>query len=88
MKCLECQRTGAEREAIALCQHCLAGLCEVHLREMSDPVLREPICKTVALPRRTRFFLCETCGRALNQLIERGLPVAGRDDQAAASLSA
>jgi hypothetical protein len=77
MKCLECQRSGVEHSAIAVCHHCLSGLCAAHLRELSDPVLiREPICKTVVLPLRARFFLCETCGRALNQLIERGLPVA------------
>ena len=56
---------------------------------MSDPVLvRKPICKTVALPLRTRFFLCETCGRALNQLIGRGLPVARAESPTVMSLGA
>lgn len=81
MKCLACERAGKDRDAVALCHECLAGLCETHLGEMSGAVLaREPVCKTVELPLRTRFFLCETCARAVEQLMGRGLPArrAGR----------
>ncbi len=89
MNCLECHRAGAEREAIVLCHHCLSGLCDAHLHEVSEPVLvREPICKTVALPKRAWFFLCETCGTAFDQLFDRGLRLARGKDAAALALSA
>lgn len=32
MRCYECAKTGRTQEAVALCQHCLAGLCVSHLR--------------------------------------------------------
>lgn len=75
MKCIECQRAGKERDAVALCRECLAGLCATHLREMSGVVLtREPLFKTVELPLRTRYFLCETCSAALEQPRETNSP--------------
>jgi hypothetical protein len=68
MKCIECQRMGKERDAVALCRECLAGLCATHLGEMSGVVLaREPLFKEVELPLRTRYFLCDTCSAALKQ---------------------
>ena len=33
MNCFECAKGGSTRMAVALCQHCNAGLCIDHLRD-------------------------------------------------------
>lgn len=33
MICLSCARTGTEQPAVALCPHCKAGLCLLHVAE-------------------------------------------------------
>jgi hypothetical protein len=38
MKCLVCARADAEESAVAMCPHCNAGLCLVHVAEAA----REP----------------------------------------------
>ena len=71
MICYECQHAGKTRDAVALCHHCSAALCQEHVLILSDPVTaRYPVCKTVVLPLRARVFLCSTCGEALEQLRE------------------
>jgi len=90
MICYECQQSGQRRDAVALCNHCSAALCQEHVLVLADPVTAQyPVCKTVILPLRARVFLCSTCRDALQQTIEnsrkasavRGIPaiVAGRD---------
>jgi len=91
MICYECQQAGNRREAVALCHHCSAALCQEHALVLADPVTAQyPICKTVILPLRARVFLCSICKDALQQTIENsrktsavpGLPsdVAGKDE--------
>lgn len=90
MICYECQQADKRRDAVALCHHCSAALCQEHSRVLADPVTAlYPVCKTVVLPLRARVFLCSTCKDALLQTIENfreapalhGVPaiVAGRD---------
>jgi hypothetical protein len=90
MICYECQHAGKRRDAVALCNHCSAALCQEHALVLADPVTAQyPVCKTVILPLRARVFLCSTCRDALQQTIEnsrnasavQGVPaiVAGRD---------
>ena len=90
MICYECQQAGKRREAVALCNHCSAALCQEHALVLADPVTAQyPVCKTVILPLRARVFLCSTCKDALQQTIEnsreagavRGVAasIAGRD---------
>jgi hypothetical protein len=68
MKCYECLTEGRERDAVALCHHCSAALCETHLSCLDDPVTAtEPLVKVVSLPLRARLFLCATCRAALEQ---------------------
>lgn len=68
MKCYECLTEGHERDAVALCHHCSAALCEAHLSCLDDPVTAtKPLVKVVALPLRARLFLCATCRTALQQ---------------------
>ncbi len=68
MKCYECRREGHERDAVVLCNHCLAALCETHLCSIDDPITAiEPLVKVVALPLPARRFLCTTCRTALRQ---------------------
>jgi hypothetical protein len=90
MICYECQQAGNRRDAVALCHHCSAALCQEHALVLADKVTAQyPVCKTVILPLRARVFLCSTCKDALQQTIENsreasavhGVPaiVAGRD---------
>ena len=68
MICYECQRAGKTRDAVALCHHRSAALCQEHALILSDPVTAQyPVCKTVVLPLRARVFLCSTCREALRQ---------------------
>lgn len=71
MICYECQQAGKRRDAVALCNHCSAALCQEHALVHADPVTAQyPVCKTVILPLRARVFLCSTCKDALQQTIE------------------
>lgn len=71
MKCYECRLEGCEREAVVLCHHCAAGLCEGHLLCVDDPVIvNEPLVKAVSLPLRARRFYCGSCGAAVQQRAE------------------
>ena len=90
MICYECQQAGKRRDAVALCNHCSAALCQEHALVLADPVTAQyPVCKTVILPLRARIFLCSTCRDALQQTTphspeataEHGVPavVAERD---------
>jgi len=68
MKCYDCHTAGQETEAIGVCHHCSAGLCEDHGTVVVDPILvQEPVMKTVALPKKARELLCRTCLGALRQ---------------------
>ena len=90
MICYECQQAGKRRDAVALCHHCSAALCQEHALVLADPVTAQyPVCKTVILPLQARVFLCSTCKDALQQTIENSreasavsvvpASVAGRD---------
>ena len=71
MICYECQLASKRRDAVALCHHCSAALCQEHALILADPVTAQyPVCKTVILPLRARIFLCSTCRDALQQTIE------------------
>ena len=71
MICYECQQADKRRDAVALCHHCSAALCQEHALALADPVTAQyPVCKTVILPLRARVFLCSTCKDALQQTIE------------------
>lgn len=68
MICYECQQSSNRRDAVALCHHCYAGLCQQHALVLADPVTAQyPVCQTVVLPLRARLFLCSTCQTALQQ---------------------
>lgn len=68
MICYECQQSSNRRDAVALCHHCYAGLCQQHAFVLEDPVTAQyPVCQTVVLPLRARLFLCSTCRTALQQ---------------------
>ena len=70
MICYECQQADKRRDAVALCHHCSAALCQEHARVLADPVTAQyPVCKTVILPLRARVVLCSTCKDALQQAI-------------------
>jgi hypothetical protein len=90
MICYECQQAGQRRDAVALCHHCSAALCQEHALFLADPVTAQyPVSQTITLPLRARIFLCSTCRDALQQTIqhspkataEHGIPaiVAERD---------
>jgi hypothetical protein len=65
MICYECQQADKRRDAVALCHHCSAALCQEHALALADPVTAlYPVCKTVVLPLRARVFLCSTCKEA------------------------
>lgn len=71
MRCYECSQEGLSRDAVAMCHHCSAGLCQAHVVIVDDPVrASEPICKLVILPQRARLFFCRRCSRALRQRLE------------------
>ena len=67
--CYECLRAGDNRDAVGLCHHCSAALCEEHIREVDDPVTDiYPLMRTVVLPKKARLLLCSRCKAALEQL--------------------
>ncbi|MGC4056024.1 MAG: DUF2180 family protein [Paludibaculum sp.] len=68
MLCYECHQSGNRRDAVTLCHHCSAGLCQQHAIVLVDPVtVQYPVCQTVILPLQARLFLCSTCRTALEQ---------------------
>ena len=68
MHCYDCSKLGRSNEAVGLCHHCSAGLCEEHACVISEPVTGgHPLVQTVELPKRARLLLCGTCKGALGQ---------------------
>ena len=68
MKCFECSMIGQAVDAIGICHHCSVGLCSEHGVLADDPILvHEPIARVVALPKKARELLCQTCLEALRQ---------------------
>jgi hypothetical protein len=68
MKCLDCARTGAAAEAIGICHHCSAGVCNAHGAVVSDPVIVPAVVMgTRTLPQRARLLFCRHCLAALRQ---------------------
>ena len=69
MKCLDCSTSqGRATEAMGVCHHCSAGVCESDSALVSDPVTMQAlIMRTVILPKRARVLLCNTCLEALGQ---------------------
>jgi hypothetical protein len=68
MMCYECFRKGIRREAVGLCHHCSAALCEEHAAAISRPVTRNaPISKVILMPLPARELLCPVCLPALTQ---------------------
>jgi hypothetical protein len=69
MKCYECRKQCSDVDAVVLCHHCSAGLCEAHSVCAPDYVpVTEPLVKIVWLPVRARLFFCGSCHAALRQL--------------------
>ena len=56
MKCLDCSTSqGRATEAMGVCHHCSAGVCESDSALVSDPVTMQAlIMRTVILPKRAR----------------------------------
>jgi len=68
MNCMECERGGIHRTAVALCHSCSAALCLEHAEVVPKRLeMQVPVCKTVALPIAARLVLCGTCRRAVEQ---------------------
>ena len=68
MLCYECSHAGTRQEAIGVCHHCSAALCQQHGSMISDPVtMTALIARIVVLPKKARLFLCSTCLTALEQ---------------------
>lgn len=74
MLCYECAIRGIRREAVGMCHHCSAGLCEEHAHVEASPikaVRQNPTFGTVArqveLARPARQLLCSVCQTALHQ---------------------
>jgi len=68
MHCYECCKNGTKRDAVGICHHCSAALCEDHTTVTEDPITAVyPVVKTVVLPKRARLFLCQTCKEAIEQ---------------------
>ena len=69
MKCLDCSTSqGRATEAMGVCHHCSAGVCESHSALVSDPVTMQAlIMRTVIPPKRARVLLCNTSLEALGQ---------------------
>jgi hypothetical protein len=68
MRCYDCHMAGRKADAIGVCHHCSVGLCMDHGTVVIDPILmQEPVMKTVALPKKARELLCQTCLEALRQ---------------------
>lgn len=74
MLCYECAMKGVRRDAVGMCHHCSAGLCEEHARMEASPVEAMRHNKTlgnvsweVQLARPARELLCSVCQGALHQ---------------------
>lgn len=68
MHCYECLQAGETRDAVGLCHHCSAAMCEEHICAVDDPVTYiYPLMRTVVLPKKARLLLCSTCRAALEQ---------------------
>lgn len=74
MLCYECAVQGVRREAVGMCHHCSAGLCEEHAHVEASPVKAARRNKTfgavrweVELAQPARQMLCAVCQSALHQ---------------------
>jgi hypothetical protein len=74
MLCYECAIQGVRREAVGMCHHCSAGLCEEHAHVEASPikaVRQNPTFGAVArqfeLALPARRLLCSVCQTALHQ---------------------
>ena len=68
MQCFECMENGESNEAVGLCHHCSAALCQQHALTTEEFVTTiAPLLRTVVLPKRARLILCATCKTALEQ---------------------
>jgi len=68
MHCYQCLQAGEKHDAVGLCHHCSAALCEQHICEVDDPVTDNyPMLRTVVLPKKARLLLCSRCKAALEQ---------------------
>jgi hypothetical protein len=68
MKCLDCGRKGNATEAIGICHHCSAGVCDTHGTLVSDPVtVPAVVMGRRVLPQRARLLFCNHCLAALRQ---------------------
>ncbi len=68
MECFECVQSGVNREAVGLCHHCSAALCEDHIFAVEDTLtLSHIMTPSVVLPKRARLLLCATCKAAMEQ---------------------
>ncbi len=68
MHCYDCSRLGRSTQALGLCHHCSAAICEEHASVIPEPVMGgHPLVQTVELPKRARLMLCGTCKVALGQ---------------------
>ena len=66
MKCLDCGRKGNATEAIGICHHCSAGVCDIHGTLVSDPVtVPAVVMGRRVLPQRARLLFCNHCLAAL-----------------------
>jgi len=71
MLCYECSLKGNKRDAVGLCHFCSAALCPEHANVAPQVITRQlPLIRRVAMPRKARRLLCETCSAALAQLPE------------------
>ena len=68
MNCLECERSGMHRPAVALCHNCSVALCLEHVKVLPKHLeMQVPVCKTVELPIPAQVALCHTCQAAFSQ---------------------
>ncbi len=78
MHCFDCSKLGRMRDAVGMCHHCSAALCEEHACVVSEAVRGgHPLVQTVELPRRARLLFCGTCKAALGQPHSRHPEFAG-----------
>ena len=62
MHCYDCSRLGRTREAVGLCHHRSAAVCEEHACVVSETIIGDnPVVYTVELPKQARLMLCATC---------------------------
>jgi hypothetical protein len=88
MKCFDCATKAIATEAIGMCHHCSAGVCDTHGVLVADPVtVPTVVMGTRVLPKRARLLFCHNCLAAMRQ---HGVPEVkedrGTDEQASGSV--